>query len=151
MVDLENGQASKMYSSNRQSGADRHSGVMHVPDESKESENLLPTEETSFRTTLSGKRPGRIRAATAAIANWAKGPIPPRPYKIEPFFPSFQMGPILLLEKGLPRRRSRIWLFLAFIFFWILVFASILYKSAASEDVPGYGPPIKLSCVSRVW
>lgn len=149
MVDLENGQASKIDSNNRQSGSDRHHpGAMHVPDESGESDNLLPTEETTLRTTRPEKRHGRIRAA---IATWAKGPSPPRPYKIEPFLPKFQTAPIRFLDKRLPRRRSKIWLLLLFVFFWILIFASILYKSAASEDIPGYGPPIKLSCVSRLW
>jgi hypothetical protein len=122
----------------------------HIPDEYDESENLLQTEET-LPGGWTEKRSGWAYPAFAAIGKWVKGPNPPRSYKIEPYFSRIQTAPIRLLEKRLTRTSSKIWSFLFFVFFWILVFASILYKSVGSADIPGYGPPVRLSCVSRLW
>ncbi|KAK2766034.1 hypothetical protein FQN54_007549 [Arachnomyces sp. PD_36] len=155
MVDLENGGAPEIDSNDankRHSESDRNFGGTHVPEESDESDNLLLPAEEATRATWPEKRLGWTRhPVIAAIARWARGPNPPRPYKIEPYFSRFQTAPIRLLERRLPRRSSKIWSLLLFLWLWVLIFASTLYKSVGSAEIPGYGSPVRLSCVSRLW
>lgn len=82
---------------------------------------------------------------------WVKGPNPPRPYKIEPFFPQIQTAPIRFLDRYFPKRRHRVLLLLVFCFFWLLAFALVLHESAFSSDVPGYGSPTRIGCTARYW
>lgn len=160
MVDLEHGTSSKIDSrdaGDRNSDSESYSigsiprNETHVPVDYDESDNLLPTEETSPRVTIPETPADLIPLALDAIAKWAKGPQPPRPYKIVPYFPRIQTSPIRFLEKRLSTRSSKFWTFLIFVSFWIIVFASILYISVVSADIPGHGPPITLSCVTKLW
>lgn len=145
LVDLENGQAPKTDSpdaNDRQPGSDWHSGMMHVPDEFDESQNLLPAEETPRPK----RRFGRIHAALAAVSNWAKGPNPPRPCKIEPFFAEYQTKPIgCFMDASLGIKSL---FFSLTVLAWVIVFTS--YLSRSSVGIPD-GSPTRLSCVSRLW
>jgi hypothetical protein len=161
MVDLENGRSSKAdinddakshyFESESPPHQECNQGDGTMEDGGDESETLLLPDDVQNHTSRLRKRPNVIHRLLNAIVEWAKGPNPPRPYKIEPYFPRFQKAPIRLLDKYLPSRSSRVWAFLVFTCLWIIAFASILFKSVAGTEIPGYGTPVRLSCISRLW
>jgi hypothetical protein len=95
--------------------------------------------------------PPRVRQAWKAIVKWCKGPDPPRPWKIRPFFESVQTAPIRLLDAICPKAICKFWLLMAFYATWFLVFSLVLWKSAFIADVPGFGAPINIGCGARFW
>lgn len=113
-------------------------------------ESLLPT-TVSHSQNSSRDRGSLLSRRLATIASWAKGPDPPRPYKIEALLPAVQNAPLRLFDRVLPQRRHRIWSLLLLLSLWIVSFASILYKSIASTTFPGYGVPVRLACHAQLW
>ncbi|KAF3009470.1 hypothetical protein E8E13_002592 [Curvularia kusanoi] len=95
--------------------------------------------------------PPRMQRAWKSVKTWAKGPQPPRPWKIQPFLPKIQTAPIRILEAFFPKRKQKVALLIAFYAAWILSFSLVLHKSAFSADVPGYGPPVRIGCTQRLW
>ena len=95
--------------------------------------------------------PKSVQRVINSVATWIKGPQPPRPYKIRPFFPAVQNAPVRLLDRYLPKRRQKIWLLVAFYVVWLLSFSLVLRRSAFSTEIAGYGSPVRVSCSSRVW
>ncbi|KAF2090890.1 LCCL domain-containing protein [Saccharata proteae CBS 121410] len=95
--------------------------------------------------------PRSVQRFTNKVAVWIKGPQPPRPYRIHPFFPQVQEAPIRLLEKVAPKRRHKVWLLVAFYALWLLCFSLVLRKSAFATDIPGYGSPVRIGCTARFW
>lgn len=95
--------------------------------------------------------PGPLKRTSAAVVRWAKGPDPPRIYKITPLFPKLQITPITLLNRYLPQRAHKIWALLAFYFCFLLCFVTILHESAFSDEIPGYGSPLTISCTDTFW
>lgn len=95
--------------------------------------------------------PPRLVAYSKAIVKWAKGPNPPRPYRIEPVFPSIQHAPLALLDRYAPKRIQRLGLLVLLYFFWILAFCVVQYKSSFAGEVPGYGVPVRLWCGASYW
>ncbi|KAF4544139.1 LCCL domain-containing protein [Lasiodiplodia theobromae] len=95
--------------------------------------------------------PKPVNRVVNSIATWIKGPQPPRPYKITPFFPAIQTAPPRLLDKYVPKRKHKGWLLVAFYALWLLCFSLVLRKSAFSSDIGDYGSPLRLTCLSRFW
>ena len=84
------------------------------------------------------------------LGKWIKGPQPPRRYNIKPVFPWLQIAPVLHLHR-LTSKKTRFWLLISFCLLWGLAFLGTLGNSVFGCQVAGYGPPIRLSCVSRFW
>ncbi|EOD46866.1 LCCL domain-containing protein [Neofusicoccum parvum] len=95
--------------------------------------------------------PKSLQRVVNSVATWVKGPQPPRPYKITPFFPQIQEAPPRLLDKYLPKRKQKAWLLVAFYALWLLCFSLVLRKSAFSTEIGDYGSPVRLTCLSRFW
>lgn len=95
--------------------------------------------------------PASIRRASKAVVTWVKGPQPPRPYKIHPYFPRIQEAPLRLLDRYAPKRMQRFWLLMLFYFSWLLCFSLILWKSSFASDVKGYGSPVRIGCTATFW
>ena len=95
--------------------------------------------------------PPRLQRIWNNVVVWVKGPQPPRPWKIHPFFPKIQTAPIQLLNNYFPERRQKIALLLFFYFCWLLTFGLVLHRSAFAADIPGYGSPVRIRCTDRFW
>ena len=85
------------------------------------------------------------------LALWIKGPQPPRQYKIKPFLERYQTIPVRLLDQWITQYHQKVWLLAGHHIFWLALFVVILRKSTSTGDVGGYGPPVRLSCTSRLW
>jgi hypothetical protein len=95
--------------------------------------------------------PPRLKRAWRATVIWVKGPQPPRPWKIKPFFPQIQTAPIQFLNNYFPKKSHKVILLLFFYFCWLLSFALVLHRSSFAADVPGFGPPINIRCTDTFW
>lgn len=95
--------------------------------------------------------PPRLLRTWHSIVVWVKGPQPPRPWKITPFFPKFQTAPIRFLEAYFPKHKQKVLLLIFFYACWLLAFALVLHRSAFSADIPGYGSPVRIRCEDRFW
>lgn len=95
--------------------------------------------------------PAPLRQAGRAIANWVKGPKPPRELKIHPWFPKIQEAPIKFLEKYVPKRKHRAYLLLALYIAWFLTWSLMLKHNATSGYIKGYGRPSNLWCGASFW
>jgi hypothetical protein len=80
-----------------------------------------------------------------------KGPVPPRPYRIKPIFETVHTAPKRLLNLWAPEHHHKICIVAAFYIPWLLSFIGILHTSHSPQDLDDYGPPVRLSCVSRLW
>lgn len=95
--------------------------------------------------------PPRVQGAWRATVKWVKGPQPPRPWKIRPFFPRIQTAPIQILNNYFPKRKHKTTLLIFFYFCWLLSFGLVLHRSAFAADIPGYGSPVRIRCTDRFW
>lgn len=95
--------------------------------------------------------PPRLQRAWRATVVWVKGPQPPRPWKIRPFFPRVQYAPIQFLNNYFPKRKHKVTLLIFFYFCWFLSFSLVLHRSAFAADIPGYGSPVRVRCTDRFW
>ncbi|KAF7680256.1 lccl domain containing protein [Alternaria burnsii] len=95
--------------------------------------------------------PPRLQRIWNNVVVWVKGPQPPRPWKIHPFFSKIQTAPIQLLNNYFPERRQKIALLAFFYFCWLLTFGLVLHRSAFAADIPGYGSPVRIRCTDRFW
>ncbi|RYN27322.1 hypothetical protein AA0113_g7614 [Alternaria arborescens] len=95
--------------------------------------------------------PPRLQRIWNNVVVWVKGPQPPRPWKIHPFFSKIQTAPIQLLNNYFPERRQKIALLVFFYFCWLLTFGLVLHRSAFAADIPGYGSPVRIRCTDRFW
>lgn len=118
------------------------------PDDSE----LLPTYYNNQQMfQVKNYLPAWLVVLGSSVARWIKGPQPPRPYKIQPFFPSIQKFPLRILDRFFPKRKHKICLLVAHHFLWLLAFILLLRESAFSADVEGYGAPLTLSCGAALW
>ena len=92
-----------------------------------------------------------LRKFGRAVVKWSKGPIPPKQYKVEPFFPKIQQAPIRLLDHYLPKRRHRIFLLITFYAAWLLTWSLMLKQHATSGYIKGYGKPANIWCGANFW
>lgn len=95
--------------------------------------------------------PPRMQRTWNNICVWVKGPQPPRPWKIRPFFPRIQTAPIQFVNNYFPKRKHKIALLVFFYFCWLLSFGLVLHRSAFAADIPGYGSPVRIRCTDRFW
>ncbi|KAF2106582.1 hypothetical protein BDV96DRAFT_507519 [Lophiotrema nucula] len=93
----------------------------------------------------------RFQRYWAATVKWVKGPQPPRPWKIRPFFPAVQTAPIKFINNYFPKRKHKVILLIFFYFCWFLSFSLVLHRSAFAADIPGYGSPVHIRCTDRFW
>jgi hypothetical protein len=84
-------------------------------------------------------------------ALWLKGPQPPRQFKIRPIYSRFQKVPIRLPSRWVANYYQRLWVLLGFYVLWILLFIIIIHGPASGDGFGTEGPPVKLSCISRLW
>jgi hypothetical protein len=95
--------------------------------------------------------PPRLQRAWRRTVVWIKGPQPPRPWKIHPYFPQIQTAPIRFLNNYFPKRKHKIILLVLFYLSWLLSFGLVLHRSAFAADIPGYGSPVRMRCSDRFW
>jgi hypothetical protein len=95
--------------------------------------------------------PPRLLHTWRNIVIWVKGPQPPRPWKINPYFPKIQTAPIRFIDNYFPKRKHKILLLVSFYFCWVLSFVLVLQRSAFAADIPGYGSPVRIRCTDRFW
>lgn len=111
-------------------------------------EPLLPT-STHHPRRIAAARP--FTCTLSGIRAWIKGPPHPHRYQITPWLQRWQTAPGRLVERYFPSTRAKVWLLLACICTWGVIFLSILHSSVAGQQVSGYGVPVKLSCNARLW
>ncbi|KAK4964908.1 hypothetical protein LTR66_012201 [Elasticomyces elasticus] len=127
----------------------RHdSPIATRPDDFEESR---ASKDVSWTSRVSDRIPHRLKRISRAVVNWVKGPDPPRPYRIQPWFPSVQHAPLMLLDRYAPKRMQKFGLLVAVCALWLLSFSLILHQSAFASEVEGYGAPVRLGCGSRYW
>jgi hypothetical protein len=95
--------------------------------------------------------PPRLQRVGVAVAKWTKGPQPPRPWRITPYFADIQTAPLHLLDRYFPRRKQKIGLLIIFYVVWLFTFSLVLHKSAFASEVGDYGSPVNIGCGSRFW
>ncbi|KAI1421917.1 hypothetical protein F5Y12DRAFT_663091 [Xylaria sp. FL1777] len=95
--------------------------------------------------------PYPARRVVDTVVRWIKGPQTPRIWKIDPFFPKIQHAPLRLLDRVLPAKRHRLWLFFAYFGAWILTFALVFWRSQVASEINGWGEPSDISCVASYW
>ncbi|KAF2743200.1 hypothetical protein M011DRAFT_489944 [Sporormia fimetaria CBS 119925] len=93
----------------------------------------------------------RLQGIWRDIVVWVKGPQPPRPWKIRPFYPHIQTAPLRFLNNYFPKRKHKVALLVFFYLSWLLSFGLVLHRSAFAADVPGYGSPVRFRCTDRFW
>ena len=91
------------------------------------------------------------RNVSRAAAKWVKGPDPPRPNTIKPFFPLIQEAPIRLLDRFVPKIRHRIALLFVYYCLWILAFALVMHRGNVATEIEGWGAPGKIDCGNTYW
>lgn len=85
------------------------------------------------------------------VGRWIQGPLPPRPYQIDPVLPRVQTTPLIFLQKFFAKRRQKVWLLGTMFLLWVFVFLGVLSRSILACRIPGHETPVRLSCVSRFW
>ncbi|KAI1814522.1 hypothetical protein GGS20DRAFT_548105 [Poronia punctata] len=130
--------------------------------ESLESRNSVDAEFSGESFTprfmqdqTSGKQwkwiPYPARRVVQTVSRWIAGPQPPRIWKIDPLFPNIQHAPLRLVDRILPARRRRVWLFFAYFAAWILTFAIVFWKGQATSETEGWGEPTDIGCGASYW
>lgn len=126
----------------------RFDDSLDLPDD--EAEHGLLTGRSSRNADLgaefspSSRRSGRC-------ASFLRGPNPPRKYRIEPFWKSWQTAPIRIIDRWLPTQKSQLIALTVLLALWATIFLTILDWSIVRPEVQGYGAPNRLSCGDRLW
>lgn len=92
-----------------------------------------------------------IRKAARATARWVQGPDPPQELQLKPLFPKIQEAPIKLLDRFFPKRKQKLCLLFLLYFSWLLSWSLVLWHSASSGYIEGYGKPVSLWCGADLW
>ncbi|KAH6658437.1 hypothetical protein BKA67DRAFT_513436 [Truncatella angustata] len=95
--------------------------------------------------------PYPVRRFGIAVAKWSSGPKEPTDYKIKPLFPVVQEAPLVLLDKYLPNRRHRIWLFMGYVAIWLLTFCLVMRQGLKASEIESFGTPSDVSCGTTYW
>jgi hypothetical protein len=95
--------------------------------------------------------PYPVRKITQTTFRWIAGPQTPRIWKIDPWFPSIQHAPLRLLDRVLPAKRHRLYLFFAYFAAWILTFALVYWRGEATSEIEGWGEPSDIGCGASYW
>ncbi|TKA76392.1 hypothetical protein B0A55_05260 [Friedmanniomyces simplex] len=75
----------------------------------------------------------------------------PRQYRITPILPSIQHLPVAWLERYAPKTIHRLAMLVPLYLFWLLIITFVVRQSRSLPPVPGYDPPVYLSCAARYW
>lgn len=95
------------------------------------------------------KVPTPIARWTRKAVEWTKGPQPPRIYQIKPLFERVQTSHIRIFAR-IPKS-LRIALFLSAFVLWVVLFGVVISNFSLPGNVAGFGAPVRLACVSRLW
>ena len=88
----------------------------------------------------------RLPSCLRPIWAWMQGPPYPCAYKITPLFERWQTAPGRIIDTYFPGRRQKMFLLLAVLLAWGLVFISVVDSSVHSSD-----NVVKISCSTRLW
>ncbi|KAF9694167.1 hypothetical protein EKO04_007886 [Ascochyta lentis] len=119
----------------------------HAADADEEAQLLLREEMEFEDTDLAKHQPAKRSAGFLGLLG---GPQPPRPQKINPFFPSFQNGPAQLLKRLLPRQKHQNFLLNAVLVAWLLIFLGFLAVELPTIDGDG-SYVVNLDCTDSLW
>ncbi|KAI0396755.1 hypothetical protein F5Y17DRAFT_417683 [Xylariaceae sp. FL0594] len=95
--------------------------------------------------------PYPVRRTAHTVYRWTAGPAAPRIWQIQPLYPKIQHAPLRLLDRVLPSRRHRIFLFLAYMAAWILTFALVYWKGESASVLGDWGDPTDIGCGLSYW
>ncbi|KAF2023059.1 hypothetical protein EK21DRAFT_119127 [Setomelanomma holmii] len=126
---------------------DAESAILISPSDASDQE-YYPAQEPYYARKYI---PTRLQRAWDEVVIWVKGPQPPRPWRIHPFFPKIQTAPIRFIHNYFPKRKHEILLLIFFYGCWLLSFGLVLHRSAFAADIPGYGSPVRIRCTDRFW
>ncbi|KAF2737870.1 hypothetical protein EJ04DRAFT_487494 [Polyplosphaeria fusca] len=93
--------------------------------------------------------PTSIASLSRRVGDWIKGPQPPRKHRIKPLFEPVQMFLPRMFAR-LPKAGQVLVLLCAFAV-WVAVFVTILSNGSLPGDIGGFGPPVRLACITRLW
>lgn len=95
--------------------------------------------------------PYPVRRFGTTVVQWTRGPASPQPYKIKPLFPAVQTAPLWLLDRYLPKKSHRVWLFMLYAVCWLLAFVLVIRQGQQASEVAGYGTPTTIGCGTTYW
>lgn len=107
------------------------------------------TQRSYLWTALADRVPSPIANGARKAVAWIKGPQPPRKYHINPLFESIQTLPTRILFR-LPKAGRVAVLPVAFAL-WVVLFGVILSNFSLPKNIGGFGAPVRLACVNRLW
>ncbi|KAH7132068.1 hypothetical protein B0J11DRAFT_216237 [Dendryphion nanum] len=156
VVDIEHGDRSRNASSLLMPEGGQSESITPDTRRSWESNNREQPSQ-SHSNTLWGKISGKISSKipppvvrrSRIVVKWIKGPQPHIVYRIDPFFEKIQTFPIRILSR-LPKIVRFGLLFVA-VLLWAVLFGVVLSSYGLPRDVGGFGAPLRLSCVTRLW
>jgi hypothetical protein len=105
--------------------------------------------DSPWRRRVYDHIPAPISRTAHRVTQWVRGPQPPKEYRIKPLFENVQTFPVRLLAR-LPRL-ARICAFIGAFMLWIVLFGVLISSFGLPDDFAGFGAPVRLSCVARLW
>jgi hypothetical protein len=155
MVNLENGgvgyKAAADSSSTSTSSVSSPTEAAHLTHTNDLGRIPTPSHSPEVVATLRHLVPRRLTQICKQFASWMKGPQPARPYKIKPIFETVQTAPTRLLDRRVPQHHHRLWILAGYYILWLLLVVIVLHKSTSTGEIGKLGPPLRLSCISRLW
>jgi hypothetical protein len=124
------------------------------PDSGLSDDHAASHPRDRWRDSPQGKRvhdrvPPPISRVAHKVAQWARGPQPPRRYHIKPLLEPAQTLPLRLMAR-LPRL-ARICVFICAFVLWVVLFGVLISKFAFPDNFQGFGSPVRLSCTNKLW
>lgn len=95
--------------------------------------------------------PYPVRKFGRSAARWAQGPPNPVVFRIAPIFPTVQQIPIILLDKYLPKKKHRRWLFVGYLMLWVLTFTLVKRQESSLTELKPWGKPQEIGCGNYFW
>ena len=136
-----------LHSSSHELGDLSNGAAQHSDSEIQDP--LSPRWRNSKRFHHGGAR-GNVAQVLRDLYVWIRGPQPPRPYVINPILPHLQEAPSKTFHRYVPEGKR--WLLLITLCsIWVIVLLAGPILSLTRCQVPGYGIPTRISCVSRFW
>ncbi|KAJ4301204.1 hypothetical protein N0V90_003295 [Kalmusia sp. IMI 367209] len=152
VVDVENGVRIEQSSSSLAPGEPSTECVTSASRQSREVEDDHARgqwHQSPRWQRLESKIPSPIALRVRKVIQWTRGPQPPKVNRIKPFFERIQTFHIRLFAR-LPRF-ARVCVFICAFMLWLVLFGVILSKYSLPKDIGGFGAPVRLSCVNRLW
>lgn len=153
MVNLENGVAK--CNSPTQSSSASSSPVLSPTEtayltHTDHVEGLPPHSKSAKNSSLLQCLPWPSIEPCETFAAWVKGPQLPRQCQIKPIFERLQTAPTRLLYRISPKYPGVLML-CGYCILWLLLFVVTVHRSNTTGEIGRYAPPIRLSCISRLW